>query len=175
MDDAIRGTLGDLASFLKKSRAPFAVIGGIAVIVRGEPRFTADIDGVVGIDLDAAIDLVRSLKASPFVPLFSDVEEVVRTSLIIPLRHRKTGLKVDLAVGLTGFGKQLIARAPAESFGDLSVPVATAEDLILMKILAGRGTWRMPGASSSAPEGASTGTTSSIPAGSSRRPSIRSW
>jgi hypothetical protein len=45
---------------------------------------------------------------------------------------------VDLAVGATGFERELIRRAPMESLGDVSIRVATAEDLLLMKILAGR-------------------------------------
>ena len=138
MDDAVRQTLRDLKQLLKRRRAPYAVIGGIAVAIRGEPRFTADIDALVGIDIAAAVHLVRSLSKSAFLPLFPDIEEVVKTSCILPMRHRKTSIKVDLAIGLTGFELRAIERAEDVRFGRLSLRVVTAEDLLLMKVLAGR-------------------------------------
>jgi hypothetical protein len=138
MDDSIRRTLVDLDAFLRRHDVPFAVIGGIAVAIRGEPRFTADIDVVLGIERDSATELLRSVARSAFEPLFPGVEDVVREAFLLPLRHRRTLVKVDLAVGATGFERQVIRRAPAESIGDLTVPVATAEDLLLMKTLAGR-------------------------------------
>ena len=138
MDDPVRRTLADLDTFLRKREVPFAVIGGIAVAVRGEPRFTEDIDVVVGVDRDAAIDLLGAVAHSPFEPLFPGVEDVVRDAFLLPLRHRTTRVKVDAAVGATGFERQVIRRAPAEQLGGLLIRVATAEDILLMKILAGR-------------------------------------
>ena len=106
--------------------------------VRGEPRFTADVDIVVGLDLDDALQLVDRLSGSPFQPLFPDVAEVVLTSFILPLRHLATGVRVDVAIGLSGFERQLLARADEVSIAGFTAPVATAEDLILMKLLASR-------------------------------------
>lgn len=138
MDDAIRRTLTDTARFLEEHSVSFAVIGGIAVSVRGEPRFTADVDAVVGLELTGALALLEATEGSPFTPLFPDAEDVVRTSLILPLRHRQTRIKVDLAIGLTGFERQLIGRAEETDIGNVRVPIATAEDLLLMKVLASR-------------------------------------
>jgi hypothetical protein len=123
---------------MNANNVPFALIGGIAVAVRGEPRFTADIDAVLGIELDRALKLLESLKDSDFQALFSDAAEVVKRSFILPLKHRSTKIKVDLAIGLSGFERQLISRATLVDFGFLALPVATAEDLLLMKLLAGR-------------------------------------
>ena len=138
MDDAIRRTLADIASFLAERGTSFALIGGIAVAVRGEPRFTADVDLVISADVDAALELLESTHGSTFAPLFDGADEVVRKSFILPLRHRETGIKLDIAVGLTGFERQLVSRAPLESMGAFSIPVATPEDLLLMKALAAR-------------------------------------
>jgi hypothetical protein len=131
-------TLADLTTWLRREQVSFAVIGGLAVGVRGEPRFTADVDVVVGLDLDAALQLVVRLSGSPFQPLFPDVAEVVRTSFILPLRHVDTGVRVDVAIGLSGFERQLLARAGEITIAGFTAPVATAEDLILMKLLASR-------------------------------------
>lgn len=138
MDDAIRRTVEDATTLLSARGTGFAVIGGIAVSFRGEPRMTADLDLVAALDVDGALDLLQALPSSKLEPLFDDVEDVVRSSFIVPLRHRETGIGVDLAVGLSGFERRLIERATEEAVGDTTVPVATAEDLLLMKMLAGR-------------------------------------
>jgi hypothetical protein len=138
VSEPLHTTLSDLADFLEQHAVPFAVIGGIAAGVHGEPRFTADVDVVIGVDVDRALTLIDALESSPFRPLFPRVAEVVRTAFILPLRHRETQIKVDLAIGLSGFEKQLIARATSTKLADRLLPVATAEDLIVLKMLAAR-------------------------------------
>jgi hypothetical protein len=63
---------------------------------------------------------------------------VAQQAFLLPLRHRTTKVKVDLAIGLSGFEKQAVGRAEKLQLGSEIVRVATAEDLILMKVLAGR-------------------------------------
>jgi hypothetical protein len=82
VEDAIRRTLSDAGAFLKAHSVPFAVIGGIAVSVRGEPRFTADIDLVIGVEIEKGLELLAAVKGSAFAPLFQGAEEVVRRSYI---------------------------------------------------------------------------------------------
>lgn len=66
------------------------------------------------------------------------MEEVVRKAFILPLRHTVTGVKVDMAIGLSGFERQVIARAEQTKVADCEVALAMAEDLLVMKLLAGR-------------------------------------
>jgi hypothetical protein len=137
--DVLRNTLADAAAILTAHSIPFAVIGGIAASIRGEPRLTADVDAVIEVEVEGALRLLAAAGPSaPFEPLFPDAAEVVKTALILPLRHRRTRIRVDLALGLTGFERRLIQRASREDLGGFQVPVATAEDLLLMKVLAGR-------------------------------------
>ncbi len=138
MTDALQTTLRDLAAWLRSESISFAVIGGIAASVRGEPRFTADIDLVVGIDVEQALRLAERLPSSPFRPLFDGIAEVIETAFLMPLAHAVTGIRADIAIGLSGFEQQAIARATPALMGDFTVPVVTSEDLILMKLLASR-------------------------------------
>jgi hypothetical protein len=138
MHEVIRRTLLDLAELLSAHEVPFVVVGGIAVALRGEPRFTADIDVIVGIDQQKALGLLPSLSRSPFETLVPSVEDIVTEAFMLPLRHRTTQVPVDISVGLSGFERQVIARATEESIEGLSIPVATAEDVLLMKMLAAR-------------------------------------
>jgi predicted nucleotidyltransferase len=130
--------LTDVASWLREERIPFAVIGGIAATFRGEARFTADVDVVIGVELEEALRLLERLPNSVFQPLFPDVEEVLRKSFLLPLRHSVTRISVDIAVGLSGFEQQAISRATEIELPGCRIPVVSAEDLILMKLLAGR-------------------------------------
>ena len=56
--------------------------------------------------------------------MFDEVAEVVERSFILPLRHRTTGIKVDIALGLSGFERSLIDRAePVDIAGRLYAEV----------------------------------------------------
>ena len=111
MEAGLQTTLADVARWLREEGIRFAVIGGIAATFRGEARFTSDVDVVVDVDLDEAVELLTRLPGSPFQPLFPGVEEVLRTSFLLPLRHSVTQVSVDIAIGLSGFEQQAIARA----------------------------------------------------------------
>ena len=137
-NENLHRTLTDLAEWLRREQIRFALIGGLAATVRGEPRFTADVDVVATMSVEQGVALVGRLDGSPFRPLFTDVVDVVRTAFLLPLRHVATNTKVDLALGLTGFDQQVVARATQVDFDGVRVPVCSAEDLILMKLLAGR-------------------------------------
>lgn len=138
MDGPVFKTLVDIIEVLRNKEIRFAVIGGLAVSWRGEPRVTGDVDIVVDIDVKQAVSLKDELNKTPFCPLFPQVAEVIESSFILPLIHKDAKVPVDLSLGMSGFEKQLIDRATDIEFEGHSVPVATAEDLILMKLCAGR-------------------------------------
>lgn len=138
MNEPLSATLRDAVDFLQRHGVSYALIDDLAASVRGQPRLTADVDLVVAADVDRALDLIAALDQSAFEPLFPGVDEVVRRSFILPLKNRVTGVKVDIALGLSGFEQLVIARAEAVPMAATTVSVATAEDLLIMKTLAGR-------------------------------------
>jgi hypothetical protein len=138
VNEPLQVTLADAAAFLEKEGIAYALVGGMAVSLRGQPRVTADVDMVIAIDVDRALALVGRLGQSKFQPLFDGIEEVIERAFILPLRHRSTHVKLDLAIGLSGFERQSIARAQPVEVAGSQISVATAEDLLVMKVLAGR-------------------------------------
>jgi hypothetical protein len=138
VDEPLYKALVDVTELLGAQELPYAVIGGLAVSLRGQPRVTADVDLVLGISIDAALGLIPLLGDTVFEPLFSGIEEVVERSFILPLRHRPTRVKVDLAIGLSGFEQQVVARASPINIGGRDIRVATPEDLVILKLFAGR-------------------------------------
>ena len=138
MEPALWPTLADAVAVLEARGMRCALIGGLAVSLRGQPRMTVDVDLVVLATVEEALQLVHELDSTCFAPLFPGVEEVVTKSFILPLRHRSTGIRVDLAIGVSGFEQQAVTRATPVAIGDTQIPVVSIEDLLVMKALAGR-------------------------------------
>ncbi len=114
MKNALQTTLIDIAGELECRHLQYALVGGLAASIRGRMRVTDDIDLVVLCDVDQALELIQSLKATDFTPLFLDVEKVVRSAFLVPLLHQRTGIHLDLSVGVSGFERQIVSRATKE-------------------------------------------------------------
>ena len=97
MDGPVFKALIDIIEVLKKRKIRFAVIGGLAVSWRGEPRATGDVDIVVDMDVKQAVALKDELNQTPFSPLFPEVSEVIESSFILPLIHDEAKVTVDSA------------------------------------------------------------------------------
>jgi hypothetical protein len=126
VDAGLWQTLADAIAMLESRSIACAVIGGLAVSLRGQPRMTVDVDLVIATDLEATLRLAQELPGTAFDPLFAGVEEVVNAAFILPLRHRTTGVRVDLAIGLSGFEREAISRASRIEIGETAAPVVKA-------------------------------------------------
>jgi len=62
----------------------------------------------------------------------------VQRTRVVPLVHRATRIQTDLVLGGPGLEELFQGRAVERDVENVRVPVATAEDLIAMKILGGR-------------------------------------
>lgn len=138
MDKTLKRTLVDATSVLKKHGFQYALIGGLAASIRGRTRTTEDVGIVIQSEISEALQFLTVLVETMLTPLFPDVQAVIRRSYILPLRHQETGVTIDLAIGASGFEHQVIARATDIKISSRSIRVATAEDILLMKIMAGR-------------------------------------
>ena len=138
MDTKLKRTILDIAEKLRKRNRRFAVVGGVATTILGYLRVTQDVDLVVDADVSSAIQLLSELIEDGYRQPFDNVELIIRSSHILPLENVETGVNVDLAIGESGFEKQIVARAIPQKIGRFTVNVATPEDIILMKLIASR-------------------------------------
>jgi len=118
---------------------PAMIIGGIAAIARGVPRQTIDIDATIdaqGLDVDEAF---RVLDRHGFEPRIERADEFARQRLVLLLRHRPSGVRLDLSLAWLPFERDALARASSFDFGGVNVRVVTVEDLIVLKAVA----WRL--------------------------------
>lgn len=115
---------------------PFALVGGFAVSVRAEPRFTRDVDIVVAVEDDSEAEtLIRALRPHGLVP-FSLVEQVATGRLATARLRNEHGMICDLLLATTGIEPRIVRGASSvELHAGLALPVASAEHLLAMKIL----------------------------------------
>ena len=130
--------LTSLAAALTESGAPWMVIGGIAIIARGVRRFTTDIDATVRGDAIQPERLVKLFARHAIVPRIDDAIAFAQANLVLLLRHRPTGVDLDISLAWSTFEHEALAACTLTEFGGVSVPMSSPEDLIVFKAIAGR-------------------------------------
>lgn len=133
--------LRSISAGLQRESAEFALVGGLAVSARTEPRFTRDIDLAVATATDtAAENLIRALIQDGWaVDAISEQDAVDRlaTVRLRPPDRVGTAAVIDLLFASSGIEPELIGDAqPFEVLPDVVVPVATVAGLIVLKTLA---------------------------------------
>lgn len=123
-----------LKRLLSETEIAYALIGAYAVNVYLEPRNTADVDLVVQATEDNVEALKDILQASSFSIQFEHKTDEAPVPDIIRFKSADHTLVVDVQISKTDFQREVIDRAvDVEGFR-----VATAEDLIVMKLIANR-------------------------------------
>ena len=114
------------------------LIGGQAVLLHGDARLTQDIDITLGVGPGSLPAVVKACEALSLRALPQDVEAFVQQTFVLPTVDDDTGIRVDLIFSTTPYEAGAIRRAVTERMEGESVPFASAEDLILHKLFAGR-------------------------------------
>jgi hypothetical protein len=134
----IEDALAALRRGLDELRVPWMIIGGIAVIARGVRRMTTDIDAVVLGDAAPVSDLVRGLALADIEPRIPDAEAFAKRNLVLLMRHAPTGVDLDISLAWSGFEREALAARGEVAYGRVRAPMASAEDLVVLKAVAGR-------------------------------------
>ncbi len=134
-----RDLLVDIAKILNRLKIPYIVTGGIAVLIWGRPRFTADIDIVVELKEDDIDNLERGLSKLGKAGYFDT--DLMRQALAKRSEFNfidwTTGVKVDFWIlkENDAFDASRIKRRVAKKIFGEKVYFSSAEDLILIKLL----------------------------------------
>jgi len=134
---SVAEVLGQLSRAFRDLRITWYVFGAQALVLRGFPRATADLDVTVLLGAIPPSRLVAALEKRGFKPSFKDAAFVAATR-VLPVVHKATGFPVDIVLGGPGLEGLFAAAAEKVKVGRLLVPVATATHLVVMKVLAGR-------------------------------------
>ncbi|MBI2374726.1 MAG: nucleotidyl transferase AbiEii/AbiGii toxin family protein [Deltaproteobacteria bacterium] len=122
---------------LEDAHARFALVGGMAVSARTEPRFTRDIDFVVAVDGDVAAErLIGELGYRVLaVAEHRSLGRLATVRLASPLLTSAPPI-VDLLFCSSGIEPETVAAADTiDIVSGVSIPVAKMADLVAMKVL----------------------------------------
>lgn len=133
---ALAETLESLGASFGELGVSWYVFGAQAAILHGVARATADIDVTVDLGEEPTEVLARSLGAHGFVLRVPDDTFVAQTR-VLPVTH-SSGVPVDVVLAGPGLEALFFDRVVFRTVGGVKVPVASAEDIIVMKVLAGR-------------------------------------
>ncbi len=136
--NALKQALERAAYDLNELRAGWALIGGLAVSARAEPRFTRDVDVSVAVSGDAeAEQLVFSLRARGYTILATVEQDAVRRLATARLGSPESSpVIVDLLFASSGIERETVAAAqPIEILDGLILPVAALPSLLALKVL----------------------------------------
>ncbi len=117
----------------------FALVGGMAVSVRTEPRFTRDADLAVAVASDADAEvLIFTLRGVGYrVSTAIEQEAVGRLATVrLALSSNPSAPVVDLLFASSGIEPEIVAAAePVDLLPGLHMPVARTGHLIALKVL----------------------------------------
>jgi hypothetical protein len=121
-------------------RLQWALVGGLAVSARTEPRFTRDIDLVIAVSGDReAEQAIHSLQRRGYqVQALVEQEAAGRlaTARLAPRGGDAAGVVLDILFASSGIESEIVAAAdPLEVLPGLRVPVATVGHLLALKLL----------------------------------------
>jgi hypothetical protein len=130
--------LAELGPALAHLGVRWYLFGAQAAIFHGVDRLTADVDVTVDLGTQPTARLVAGLADAGFDLRVADAGGFVDATRVLPFVHRRTRIPVDVVLAGPGLEELFFARAEVREIGNVRVPVACAEDLVTMKVLAGR-------------------------------------
>ena len=149
--EAMIGDIEKLLTHLSAAGVRYLVVGGVAVVLHGYLRTTADLDLVIDLEPDnlaIAISTLERLGFRPRPPValsdFADIDARTRwisekNLQVLSLWHPEMpGFELDLFVALPFVFEEAYSRADIAHLATSDVTVASIDDLVAMKRLAGR-------------------------------------
>lgn len=137
---AVGETLAALSQVFGGQGLGWHLLDAQAVVVRGAPRATRDQDVTVAVPRGELPALIAGLRAAGIVHRYPEIaDDLLRAGSVLPLVHGASGMEVDVVLAASALEELALDRAEPALVDGVEVPVASATDLVVMKVLAGRG------------------------------------
>jgi hypothetical protein len=132
----LRQAMAQAAAVFAQHAVKYALIGGMAISHRSQPRFTKDVDFLVTIPQLTLRLLLEDLKKRGFeFDEPSTIREWTQHHMVVLSYH---GIRVDWLKPVVPAYQHVLDKAREETWLDGKIRVASAEGLILLKLLAYR-------------------------------------
>lgn len=128
----------DLNTVFEHVSSSWYVFGAQAAIIHGAARLSADVVITVMYGDGDPADLVQILEGNGFEMQMENPVAFIERTGVLPVIHSASGMPVDIVFGGPGLEEEFAQRAGQYEIEGVKVPVASAEDLVAMKILSGR-------------------------------------
>jgi hypothetical protein len=134
-----KADLEKILAILHRLDIPFVLVGGHAVAAWGAVRATRDIDLLASVPEAQGSRLTKELKQAGFKVDHrkGDESDPLRGLIRVERADAPDALPVEIILGLRKMPDALFMRARKLSFLGLDLPVASPEDMILLKLMAG--------------------------------------
>ncbi len=133
MEKQLENAVKNVATFLETSGYRYAIIGGIALTQWGIVRATYDVDIKLLVPDNDYSGIANVLRSA-----FSENVESPRPPNPLIVSVSMNGIIIDFLLALPGYEELIIERAIRRELGGWSLWIASAEDLIIQKVVAGR-------------------------------------
>lgn len=130
--------LADLGRVFAGLGVRWYLFGAQAAVLYGAARLSADVDVTVALGDRGVGELLAALDADGFEARVPEPAAFAETTRVLPVVHRPTRMPADVVLAGPGLEERFLARVEARVIEDVVVPVASAPDLVVMKVLAGR-------------------------------------
>ena len=139
--DILYEQLLHVCHFLEKNNIPYMVVGGIAVGIWVAPRATVDLDFVIGLDEDRLPLFIETAQKAGLVLFDPKPMQFKKMKLLRMFLQGKEAqlLMLDFILTDDDYKRESIKRAIALPLEGQEIKVASPEDVILLKLLSGRG------------------------------------
>jgi hypothetical protein len=130
------GALEHIGRELDARAVRFALVGGMAVSLRAEVRFTRDIDLAIDSATDAEVEaLVFALRDVGY-RVKALVEHETQGRIATVRLASPGGVVVDLLSASSGIEREIVERASRDGLLNGRIPLVCSEELLAMKVLA---------------------------------------
>lgn len=136
---------------LQERNVDYLVVGGVAIVLHGVVRMTADLDLMVALNEENLLRFVQLMKEAGFQPRIPVKPEDLANPELREEWLNEKGMRVfsfynpqemisliDVFVHEPLPYREMRSRAEFKQLDEITIPVASVRDLILLKKLAGR-------------------------------------
>lgn len=82
--------------------------------------------------------MVEALAAKGFTLRVTDSDDFVQRTRVLPVMHERSRVPVDVVLTGPGIEELFLERVEMHSIEGVATPVASSDDIVVMKLLAGR-------------------------------------
>lgn len=127
--------LKDFSARLESAGIAYMLTGSMAMMHYAKPRFTADIDVVIELNSEQALEIPKLFEPDYYVP-YGHVGQAVLRKSMFNLIHQESLFKVDCIVKKdTEFQKAAFENRKRVDYAGFEIHIITKEDLIISKLL----------------------------------------